>query len=424
MKVTVHKSSVKGKINVPSSKSMTIRAMMCGALSKGTSEILHPLVSEDTNAAATVLGQVGVAIKKGPDLWRVPGGKLQASPRNLFCGESAATLRFMTAICALIPGRHRLIGGPSLSQRPVKPLVDALQNLGIKAAVEGKDTPPVTIEGGPITVDSTELPGDISSQFVSALLLLAPFAPRGMAIRLTTPLTSKPYVEMTISCLREFGIHVDASPDRFFIRRQLYRPARYEVEGDWSSASYFLALGAACGEVEVSNLRADSLQGDRVILDYLRKMGANVWVAKDSSVNVSRLELKAIPAYLADSIDLLPTMAVLAALAQGKSELSGIAAARLKESDRVTAVKNNLQKMGVDVVETEDTMVITGPVETPKETVVLDSYGDHRIAMAFGVLGAAIGGVTIKGAECVAKTYPTFWDMLRRLGVRTETHAE
>jgi 3-phosphoshikimate 1-carboxyvinyltransferase len=330
----------------------------------------------------------------------------------------------MTAICALIPGRHRLIGGPSLSQRPVKPLVDALQNLGIKAAVEGKDTPPVTIEGGPITVDSTELPGDISSQFVSALLLLAPFAPRGMAIRLTTPLTSKPYVEMTISCLREFGIHVDASPDRFFIRRQLYRPARYEVEGDWSSASYFLALGAACGEVEVSNLRADSLQGDRVILDYLRKMGANVWVAKDSSVNVSRLELKAIPAYLADSIDLLPTMAVLAALAQGKSELSGIAAARLKESDRVTAVKNNLQKMGVDVVETEDTMVITGPVETPKETVVLDSYGDHRIAMAFGVLGAAIGGVTIKGAECVAKTYPTFWDMLRRLGVRTETHAE
>jgi 3-phosphoshikimate 1-carboxyvinyltransferase len=424
MKVTVHKSEVKGKINIPASKSMTIRALMCGALSQGTSEVRHPLVSEDTNAAATVLGQVGVAIKKTPDLWWVPGGRLQPSPRTLFCSESAATLRFMTAICAIIPGRHRLTGGPSLSQRPIKPLIEALQRLGIKAAMEGKDTPPVTVEGGHPIGDSTELPGDISSQFVSALLLLAPFAPRGMTIRLTAPLFSKSYVEMTISCLKEFGIHVDASPDRFFVRRQLYRPARFEVEGDWSSAAYFLSLGAVCGEVAVINLKADSLQGDRVIVEYLRKMGANVWVAKDSSINASPGELKAIPAYVADSIDLLPTLAVLAALAKGKSVLSGIANARLKESDRVTAVKNNLQKMGVDVAEIEDSLVITGPVETPKEPVVIDSYGDHRIAMAFGILGAAIGGITIKGSECVAKTYPTFWDMMKRVGVRMETHAE
>jgi 3-phosphoshikimate 1-carboxyvinyltransferase len=423
MRVTIHKSEVKGKINIPSSKSMTIRALMCGALSQGTSQVLHPLVSDDTNAAANVLGQIGVVIKKEPDLWRVPGGKLQASPRNLFCGESAATLRFMTAICSLIPGRHRLIGGPSLSQRPVRPLVEALQKLGIKAATEGKDTPPVTVEGGPITGDGTELPGDISSQFISALLLLAPFAPRGLTILLTTPLTSKSYVEMTISCLREFGVHVDASPDKFFVRRQIYRSARLEIEGDWSSASYFLALGAACGEVAISNLRADSLQGDRVILDFLRKMGANVWVAKDASVNIFQSELRAIPAYLAESIDLLPTLAVLAALARGKSEFSGIASARRKESDRVAALKNNLQKMGVEVAETEDTLAITGPVETPRETVAIDSYGDHRIAMAFGILGAATGGVTIQGSENVAKTYPAFWDMLRRFGVRMETHA-
>jgi 3-phosphoshikimate 1-carboxyvinyltransferase len=403
---------------------MTIRAMMCGALSQGTSEVQLPLVSEDTNAAATVLGQVGVAVQKGTDLWRVPGGKLQPSPRNLFCGESAATLRFMTAICSLIPGRHRLTGGPSLSQRPVKALVDALQTLGIKAATEGKDTPPVTVEGGPITGDSTELPGDISSQFVSALLLLAPFSPRGLTIRLTAPLTSRSYVEMTIACLREFGIHVDASPEKYFVRRQIYRPARIEVEGDWSSASYFLALGAACGETAVVNLKPDSLQGDRIILDYLRKMGANIWVAKDSSVNIFRSELKAIPAYLADSIDLLPTVAVLAALARGKSELSGIASARRKESDRVKAVKNNLEKLGVEVVETEDTLIITGPVEAPKEPVIIESYGDHRIAMAFGVLGAATGGITITGPESVAKTYPAFWDMLRRLGVGMETHAK
>jgi 3-phosphoshikimate 1-carboxyvinyltransferase len=421
MKITIHKSQVRGKVNVPSSKSMTIRALMCGALSKGTSEILQPLVSEDTNAAATVLGQVGVAIKKEPNLWRVPGGNLQASPRNLFCGESAATLRFMIAICSLIPGRHRLLAGPSLSQRPVKPLVDALNKLGINASIDWGDTPPVTIEGGALKSEAIELPGDISSQFVSALLLIAPFAPKEMTIRLTAPLTSKPYVEMTIWCLKQFGINVYASPDKFVVRGQIYRPTRLEVEGDWSSASYLLALGATCGEVAVSNLREDSLQGDRVILDYLRKMSANVWGAKDS-LNVSRSELKAIPAYLADCIDLLPTMAVLAALAKGKSEFTGIANARIKESDRVKAVAENLTKLGVDVTEMQDSLVITGMAEAPRGPVLIDSYGDHRIAMAFGVLGAAIGGITISGAESVAKTYPTFWETLRRVGVRMEIH--
>ncbi len=421
MKVTVHKSEARGKVGVPSSKSLTIRALMCGALSKGTSEIVHPLVSEDTDAAVEVLRQVGVTIRKEDDMWRVTGGNLQASVYDIFCGESAATLRFMMAVCALVPGQHRLVGGPSLSQRPVGPLVEALKKLGIKASTEGKDAPPVAIEGGSLKGDATELPGDISSQFISALLLIAPFAQKEMNIRLTTPLASKPYVMMTIQCLKQFGINVDASPDRFVVRRQIYRPTRLEVEGDWSSASYFLALGAVSGGIEVVNLNPDSLQGDRVILEFLRKMGANVWVARDS-VNVSRGELKAIPAHLADCIDLLPTLAVLAAMAKGKSEFTGIGRARLKESDRVTAVKENLRKLGIDVAETEDSLVITGPAEIAHKPVVIDSYGDHRIAMAFGVLGAAIGGVTITGAECVAKTFPAYWDALKRVGVRMEIH--
>jgi 3-phosphoshikimate 1-carboxyvinyltransferase len=420
MKVTVFKSEAKGLMSVPSSKSLTIRALMCAALSKGTSEIVRPLVSEDTDAAFKVLRQVGVTIKKEGGVWRVTGGNLETSSGDLFCGESATTLRFMTAICALIPGRHRLVGGPSLSQRPVGPLVEALKKLGVNAATEGKDTPPVVVEGGSFKGEATELPGDISSQFISALLLIAPFTPREMTIRLMTPLTSKPYVDMTLRCLKQFGISVDVFRERFVVRRQIYRPARLVVEGDWSSASYFLALGAACGVIEVANLNDVSFQGDRVVLDFLRSMGAVVKTEGDS-VTISRGRLRAIYADLSDCIDLLPTVSVLAALATGTSEFTGISRARIKESDRVTAVKNNLQQLGVSVAETTDRLVITGPVRTKKPAVV-DSYDDHRIAMAFGVLGAAVGGVTITGAESVAKTFPTFWDMMRRVGVRMDIH--
>ena len=449
MKVTVHKSEAKGKVSVPSSKSLTIRGLMCAALSKGNSEIVHPLVSEDTNTAADVLGQIGVSVKKENDLWRVTGGTLRRSEKDLFCGESATTLRFMMAICSLIPGKHRLVGGPSLSKRPVKSLVEAMKKLGIEGSMEGKTTPPVTIEGGTLKGDNTELPGNISSQFISALLLIAPFAQKEISIRLTTPMTSRPYVLMTLWCLKQFGINVQTSFDKFVVRRQRYQPTRLEVEGDWSSASYFLALGAVSDGIEVGNLSAASLQGDRVILDFLRTMGAVVRITGDS-VTVSRGALRAIHADLSDCIDLLPTVAVLAALAKGKSEFTGIERARIKESNRVTAVKENLRKAGVNVAETRDRLTITG-LQTPKPVeegkmeeeakvdkkedktakaeparapVVIDSYGDHRVAMAFGVLGAAIGGVTITGAESVAKTFPTFWDTLKKVGVEVETNAE
>jgi 3-phosphoshikimate 1-carboxyvinyltransferase len=326
-----------------------------------------------------------------------------------------------------------------------------MKKLGIEGSMEGKTTPPVTIEGGTLKGDTTDLPGNISSQFISALLLIAPFAQKEISIRLTTPMTSKPYVLMTLWCLKQFGINVQTSFDKFVVRRQRYQPARLEVEGDWSSASYFLALGAVSGGIEVSNLSTSSLQGDRVILDFLRNMGAVVRIAGDS-VTVTRGDLRAINADLSDCIDLLPTVAVLAALARGKSEFTGIERARIKESNRVTAVKEGLQRLGITVTEARDRLIITG-VKTPKpveegkaeeeakddkikdeaakaeaarerEPVVIDSYDDHRIAMAFGVLGAAIGGVTITGAESVAKTFPTFWDILKGVGVKLEINAK
>ena len=448
MKVIISKSEARGRVSVPSSKSQTIRGLMCAALTKGESQIVNPLVCEDTSAAIDVLSKVGIRIQQDKGLWRVAGGTLRVPDTDLHCGESATTLRFMTAICSLIPGKCRLVGGPSLSRRPVRSLVEALKKLGVKCSIEGKTTPPVIVEGGTLRGGLTELPGNISSQFISALLLVAPFAQNEVSIRLTTAMTSKPYVLMTLRGLRKFGINVRTEFDKFIVRPQRYRPAKFTVEGDWSSASYFLALGAVAGDVEVENLSTASVQGDRVVLDLLRNMGAAVRIGTDT-ISVSRAGLKAVHADMSDCIDLLPTMSVLAALAEGTSEFTGIERARIKESNRVAAVKEGLEAMGVTVTEDRSRITVAGLAtkrlvadeeedeegeaadETAKDmtapepgAVVINSRKDHRIAMAFGVLGAAVGGVAIDGAECVSKTFPNFWDEMKKIGVRLKTGAE
>ena len=415
MRISVYKSEVKGKVRVPSSKSYAIRGLMCAALAKGESQIINPLSSGDTDAALNVLRQVGVHVQQKGDLWQVTGSNFHQPDSDLFCGDSAATLRFMAALCALIPGRCRLVAGPSLSSRPVKPLVQALRQLGVGVSCRG-EVAPVVVSGGNLKGGVTELPGDISSQFVSALLFIAPLAESDVIIRLTTPLESKPYILMTLDCLEKFGIKVESSPDltEFSVSRQAYKPAKYRVEGDWSSASYFLALGAVSGEVTVKNLNRQSLQGDRVILDLLKDMGACVSIDGDS-VTVKKSSLKAIQADLSDCIDLLPTMAVLAAVADGVSQFVGISRARLKESNRVSALREGLEGMGIKVIEENDRLIITG--SEPKGAVI-DTRGDHRIAMAFGILGSVAGETVIDEAECVAKTFPQFWSILQSVGLR------
>jgi len=413
MRASIYKSELRGRVRVPSSKSYTIRGLMCAALAKGESEIIHPLTSDDTEAAINVLSKMGIGVRQEEDLWQVIGGDFCEPDTDLFCGESAATLRFMTAICSLIPGKCRLTSASSLSKRPIKPLLQALRQLGVDCAYRDEGSS-VVVEGGRLKGGTVELPGDISSQFVSALLFISPFAKEGVIIKLTTPLESKPYVLMTLECLQRFGIEVEASEDfrNFEILKQAYKPAKYKIEGDWSSASYLLALGAVCGEVEVENLNPKSLQGDKVVLDFLRNMGVWVGVNKNSVV-VRNWRLNAIRADLSDCIDLLPTMAVLAAVADGESEFIGIDRARIKESNRVSALREGLERMGIKVREERNKLAVTGSI--PKGSVI-DSKGDHRIAMAFSILGSAVGETIIDGAECVSKTFPEFWDILKSIG--------
>ena len=412
MRVSISKSKIKGKASAPSSKSYTIRGLMCAALADGESEIIHPLSSDDTTVAVSVLTKVGVSINQQDDSWGVRGVNFHEPDTDLFCGESAATLRFMTAIGALVPGKCQLVSGPSLSRRPIEPLIQALRQLGVNCSSRGVASS-VLVEGG-LKGGVAELPGDISSQFVSALLLVSPFAKKGVTIRLTTPLESKSYVLMTLECLEKFGIKVKSSKDlsEFEVSNQAYKPTEYTVEGDWSSASYLLALGALSGEVKVETLQLQSLQGDKVILKLLREMGASVRI-DENSVTVKRQKLHAIKADLSECIDLLPTMAVLAAVADGVSEFTGIERARLKESNRVSALREGLTSMGIKVFEEANKLTIIGSL--PKGAVI-DTRADHRIAMAFSMLGPVVGGVIIDDAGCVSKTYPEFWDVLESMG--------
>jgi len=421
MKVSIHKSKVKGKVSAPSSKSYTIRGLMCAALAKGESEILHPLSSDDTEAAREVLSKVGITIHKKGDTWQVTGGNFHEPNTDLFCAESAATLRLMTAICSLVPGKCRLTSAPSLSKRPIKPLIQALRQLGVNCLYQEKGAL-VIVNGGRLKGGVTELPGDISSQFVSALLLLSPLADEGVKIRLTTPLESKPFVLMTLDCLQRFGIKVKVSKDltEFEVSKQKYKPARYNVEGDWSSASSLLALGSLSGEVEVENLNPESLQGDKIIMNFLRDMGASLEINKNSVI-VRGSKLNAIRADLSDCIDLLPTMGVLTAMADGVSQLVGIERARLKESNRVAALREGLERMGIKVTEERHKLTITG--SQPKGSSI-DPKNDHRIAMAFSILGSMVGETAINNAECVSKTYPEFWEELKSIGGKVTIDGE
>lgn len=417
MKIALGRSPANGRVRAPSSKSYTIRGLVCAALAKGESRINYPLLSDDTEAAARVLTQIGVTIKQEIDQWQVSGGDFHTPQGDLFCGDSAATLRFMTAVSTLVPGECRLTAGSSLAKRPVAPLVQALNGLGVNCTAQS-GLPPVTVRSSQLKGGITSIPGDVSSQFVSALLLIAPLAERVVTVRLTTPLESKPYIMMTLDCLQEFGIRIEASADLVEFRAvpQVYRRASYSVEGDWSSASYLLALGALSGPVTVESLNPDSRQGDRVLLDFLRRMGTKVTLDKNA-VTVRKSELNAIAADLTDCIDLLPTVAVLAAAARGMSQLSGIERARLKESDRVAAVKEGLERMGIQVTEERNRLIITGGNPHGAE---VSGWNDHRIAMAFGVLGTIAGDTIIDGADCVAKTFPDFWKVLGRLGVEVK----
>ena len=414
MRVKIRNSKIAGIVTAPGSKSMTHRALMCSALASGKSLIHSPLISDDTETTSRLLRELGISITDRSDPWEVQGGTLKAPKSDLFCGESGTTLRFMIALCSLVEGECTLTGGPSLSKRPIEPLLEALRQIGVEISSKG-GYPPVKVLGrARIGGGDIDIRGDISSQFVSALLLIAPLG-SGMRIKLTTSLESKPYVKMTMDTQKAFGVTVQASDDMrsYLIEKQVYRPVDTTVESDWSSAANILAVGTLAGKVTIENLNSNSSQADAAIIGILKTLGARIWVT-DQITSVEKSDLKEIDVDLSDSPDLFPVTASLCAAASGVSVLRGLRRLRFKESDRVTAMMKGLQKMGVKVRSEGDALMIEGG-ET--KGGVINPYNDHRIAMAFSVLGLVSEGVTtIRNAGCVSKSYPRFWEDLEKIG--------
>ena len=326
-------------------------------------------------------------------------------------------MRFLTSIVSLGKGEFALGGDSRLCERPVNPLLDALRALGVDAHSKNKNgCPPVIINANGIRGGSATFTNIQSSQYISSILICAPFAERDTEINLKGSVVSLPYIDMTIETMKEFGVEVvRKSPDHYIIKsNQQYTGHKYMVEGDVSNASYFFLASALCkGKIRVMNINPDTLQGDIGLLDIMERLGCSV-VRGDDWVEVTGKEMNR-GEYVFDMgnmPDVVPTLAVLAAIRSGRTVIKNISHLRVKESDRIAALVNELNRIGVRAKETDDGLIIDGGRPHAAE---IETYNDHRIAMSFAILGLTIPGIKIKDRDCVNKSFPCFWDELERL---------
>ena len=391
------------RICLPGSKSYTNRALLMAALTKGPVCLKKPLYCDDTEAMIDCLRALGLRIETDPDQIIVHDDVSCIEEKNysLFARDSGTTARFLLPLLCLVPGIKTLHGSKSLSGRPMHDLVDALRSLG--AGIESCGQLPIKILTSTLPGNTVHLKGDISSQFCSALLLISPL--KGLTIHMTTPLISKPYVDMTIQCMREWGVNVVGN---YCVPKGHYRQREYLIEGDFSSAGYFFALAVLRkSTITLENLNPASIQADRKFLEILEKMG-NVVEYGENEISIHGKELRPMNVSMESCPDQVMTMAVLAAFAKGVTRISGVRSLRVKETERVLSLKNELGKMGIQTEDTHDTLTIYGGEPHGAE---IDTYNDHRMAMAFAIAP----GTIIRHPEVVKKTFPTFWEALRSL---------
>ncbi|MCD6319308.1 MAG: 3-phosphoshikimate 1-carboxyvinyltransferase [Candidatus Desulfofervidaceae bacterium] len=405
------KEGIKLTITVPGSKSLTHRALITASLAKGTSVLTNILLSEDTLLTTEALRQMGTKIEIKEELAFVEGtgGKLQAPAEPIFLSNSGTSMRLLTAVSAIGKGRFVLSGNERMQERPIQPLLDALHKWGIKAySLKGNGCPPVVIETDGLKGGATEIDPTISSQFLSGLLLAAPYAEQNCVIIVTGKLASRPYVDLTLQVMADFGVSVENKDYRSFgIKRGYYQGRRYTIEGDCSTASYFWAAAAILkGEITVCPIRADSKQADIGFVKILERMGCKSEI-KEDGITVKGRTLKGITVDMNTMPDIVPTLAIVAAFAKGETEITNVPHLRHKECDRLHALATELGKMGIKVVEREDGLIIKGG---KPHGAVIETYNDHRIAMSFAIAGLKVPGVQIVNPLCVKKSFPKFWE--------------
>jgi 3-phosphoshikimate 1-carboxyvinyltransferase len=402
-----------GRLCVPPSKSVTNRLLNLALLSGRPVVLSRPLISEDTERFLAALVRLGFDARRDGDELHLTPGALPPEA-TIDCGESGTMARFMLATLTTLPGRWRLDGAPRLRERTVAPLAEALERLGAGISYRGRHGfLPLDVSGGSLRGGSTPLDAGASSQFASALLMAAARARSEVTLSVHS-LVSSPYVELTRSALAAFGAVVEAPVEgALAVRPTALGGGRFEVEGDYSAASYPAAAAALTGgEIELAGLAPDSAQGDRGFVERLLEMGAEIeW--RDSVLVVRGTgALRALDADMASMPDMVPTLAALAPFAAGTTRIRNVPHLRIKESDRLAAIASELRRAGADVEELEDGLVIPGgwaEDAPPSGSVRLSSHGDHRIAMAFAVLGLRRPGVEIAAPGVVAKSYPNFW---------------
>ncbi|MBM3219973.1 MAG: 3-phosphoshikimate 1-carboxyvinyltransferase [Candidatus Rokubacteria bacterium] len=418
------------RITPPGSKSLTNRALVLGALAAGPCEISNILVADDTAVMLDGLKRLGFALEADraegaadTGTLRIEGraGTIPASRAELFCGNSGTTIRFLTAMCALGRGRYTLDGVPRMRQRPIGALTALLTTLGARITHEpGADGfPPVHVEAGGLRGGTIAYGSEVSSQYLSAVLMAAPCAAAGVRVELTGVQTSWPYVAMTLQLMARFGVtpalETDAAtgaPRRIVVTPARYAPTRYAVEPDASNASYFLAAAAVNpgAKVTIEGLGNTSLQGDVGFASVLRRMGADVVIGTDFITVTGPAAITGIDVDLSGMPDMAQTLGVVGAFASGRTTIRGLRTLRVKETDRIDALSRELRKLGAGVDVEGDALTIT---PAPGRSAAIDTYDDHRMAMSFAVAGTRIPGVTIRDVECVGKTYPRFFADLK-----------
>jgi 3-phosphoshikimate 1-carboxyvinyltransferase len=407
----VDPSAIKGQINAPASKSMTQRAIAAAILADGQSIIHNPSYCDDSLAAMSIAVGLGARMEPLAGELKITGTGILKEPK-LNCGESGLAIRMFSPIAALYPAEITMSGANSLKKRPMLMIEEALNQLGVKATSKGGFLP-ITIQG-PIVGGKIEIDGSVSSQLLTGLLMALPLAAKDSEIKVKN-LKSKPYIEMTMQILRSFGIEIQNTDYKLFKipGNQKYIPQNYTVEGDWSGGAFLLVAGAINGQLTVQGLDTNSMQSDMAIIKALEKAGAKMKISRNE-IEISRSVMKAFEFDATESPDLFPPLVALASYCDGVSKIKGVSRLIYKESDRATALKVEFGKMNINIEIKDDLMSVTGG---KPQGAHVESHEDHRIAMAVAVasLGAA-GRVYIRDSQCVAKSYPEFFDDLRHLG--------
>ncbi|MGB8309608.1 MAG: 3-phosphoshikimate 1-carboxyvinyltransferase [Methanoregula sp.] len=407
--------SVDLTVTAPPSKSYTHRALIAAALARGTSTIIKPLLAEDTNLTITALATLGVNISAGERSVTIEGcdGSFSCPPGTVLDLENSGTsLRLLSSSVLLADHPVTLTGNARMQERPVDPLAHTLSVLGAKITFKKKPGfPPLTI-GGSLEGGTTSIDGSVSSQFASSVLMAAPYSRKPVTLAITGTPASQSYLDITVGVMAKFGAKIHREKYRLFevSNQDRYTGCTYVIEGDYSSASYFFALAAICGgKVTVNDLTPDSVQGDRLLLGALTKMGCHVTWSHTSVTVENEGILSGITIDMSSSPDTVQTLCMVAAVAKTPTVITGIGHLKYKESDRLAVTAERLRQLGA-FAETDGNRIIIRPA--PLHGGTIDPANDHRTAMSFAILGLGIGGVSITGAECVNKSFPAFWTML------------